>query len=56
MMLVLLILPCHKARAFFIMWPFKVGMYAKHPLYTHADSETVCVCVCVCVCVFSVVS
>lgn len=41
--MMLLILPCHKARALFIMWPFNVGIYAKHPPYTHGVSETVCV-------------
>lgn len=41
--MMLLILPCHKARGLFIMCPFSVGMYAKHPLYTHAASEAVCV-------------
>lgn len=46
--MMLLILLCHKAWAIFIMWPFNVGMYAKHPPYTHAVSETACV--------FSVVS
>lgn len=44
--MMLLILRCHKSQALFIMG--LVGMYAKHPLYTHAVSENVCV--------FSVVS
>lgn len=37
------------------MWPFSVQMNAKHPLYTHAVSETVCVCVRVGVCVSGVI-
>lgn len=44
--MILLILPCDKDRALFIMRSFNVGTYAKHPPYTCAvlEAESVCVC------------
>lgn len=44
MMLVLSILPFHKALGLFIMCLFNSGMYAKYPVYVHAVGVRVCVC------------